>query len=182
MVGEKAKRHIYDLVYIALFTSLIAVCSWISLPLVIPFTLQTFAVFATVALLGGKRGTAAVVCYLLLGICGVPVFAKFNSGPAALLGATGGYLMGFLLIALIMWGCEKIFGKKTSVLVISMLSGHVACYIFGSVWYSLVYMRNTGTGGFAAAMLQCVLPFVVPDVAKMFLALLVQKRLGKYIK
>lgn len=182
MTNEKTKKRITDLVYIALFTSLIAVCSWISVPFVIPFTLQTFAVFVTVALLGGKRGTVTVVCYLLLGLCGVPVFSRFNSGPAALFGATGGYLMGFVAIALIMWAFEKFFGKKTFVLALSMLAGLGACYIFGSLWYTLVYMKSAGGSGFVIALTQCVLPFILPDVAKLALALVIQKRLGKYVK
>lgn len=182
MVNEKNKRKIYDLVYIALFTALIAVCSWITVPFVIPFTLQTFAVFTTVALLGGKRGTVSVVCYILLGLVGLPVFSNFNSGVSAIFGATGGYIMGFVLMALIMWGCEKLFGEKTSVLVISMFAGLIVCYLFGSVWYAFVYMHSTGTAGFVGAIMQCVLPFIIPDTIKILLALLVKKRLGKHIK
>lgn len=182
MLNEKMKQKIYDLVYIALFTSLIVVCSWITVPLVIPFTLQTFAIFTTIALLGGKRGTISVICYILLGLCGLPVFSKFNSGASALFGATGGYIMGFVLMALIMWGCEKLFGKKTSALVVSMFLGLAVCYLFGSVWYMFVYMDSTGAAGFVAALLQCVVPFIVPDVLKIVLSVLIKKRLGKYIK
>lgn len=182
MINEKAKRKIFDIVYISLFTALIAVCSWITVPSVIPFTLQTFAIFTTVAMLGGKRGTLSVVCYILLGLCGVPVFANFNSGASALFGPTGGYIMGFILMALIMWGCEKFIGKKTSVLVISMFLGLIVCYLFGSLWYMFVFMNSTGASGFVAAMIKCVLPFIIPDTVKILLALLVKKRLGKYIK
>lgn len=71
-----------DMAYIALFAVLMAVCSWISIPAVVPFTLQTFGVFVAVSVLGGKRGTLAVVLYLLMGIVGLPVFAGFSGGWA----------------------------------------------------------------------------------------------------
>ena len=182
MLNSKTKRKIYDLVYIALFTSLISVCAWITVPFSIPFTMQTFAVFVTVAMLGGKRGTIAVGCYIMLGLFGLPVFSGFNGGVSALFGATGGYIIGFILIALVMWACEKLFGKKTTVLAVSMTLGIAACYLFGSVWYTFVYMHKTGAAGFLAALLTCVVPYIIPDVVKIFLALLVKKRLGKYIK
>ena len=74
--GEK--RKIYDMAYIAVFTVIIAICSWISIPTLVPFTLQTFAVFLSVAILGGKRGTLSIIIYVLLGAIGVPVFAGFS--------------------------------------------------------------------------------------------------------
>ena len=73
-----ARNKTLDMVYIALFAVLIAVCSWISIPTTVPFTLQTFGVFVTVGVLGGKRGSLAVLIYLLLGAIGVPVFAGFT--------------------------------------------------------------------------------------------------------
>lgn len=88
--------------YIALFAVLMAVCSWISIPAVVPFTLQTFGVFVAVSVLGGKRGTLAVVLYLLMGVVGLPVFAGFSGGLGVLLGSTGGYIVGFVFTALTM--------------------------------------------------------------------------------
>lgn len=87
----------YDLVYIAVFAVVMAVCSWISIPAQVPFTLQTFGVFMAVGVLGGKRGTLAVLVYVLLGAVGVPVFAGFSGGIGALLGNAGGYIIGFIL-------------------------------------------------------------------------------------
>ena len=89
------KLRTYDMVLIAMFAVLMAVCSWISIPMEVPFTLQTFGLFLTVGVLGGKRGTFAVLIYILLGAIGVPVFAGFNSGIGVLLGTTGGYIVGF---------------------------------------------------------------------------------------
>ena len=120
MAGSGTKKlRIVDMAYIALFAALMAVCSWISIPATVPFTLQTFAIFAALGLLGGKRGTVAVAVYLLLGAIGVPVFAGFQGGIGALLGTTGGYLLGFLLSALIVWGMEARFGSKTGVFLLS---------------------------------------------------------------
>ena len=92
-----------DMVYIAVFAVLIAICSWISIPTTVPFTLQTFAVFLAVGVLGGKRGSLSVLIYILLGAVGIPVFAGFSGGFGVLLGQTGGYIVGFLFSALLMY-------------------------------------------------------------------------------
>ena len=100
-----------DLVYTALCAALIAVCSWISVPAAVPFTLQTFAVFAALNLLGGKRGTTAVLVYILLGAVGLPVFSGFKGGPGVLLGTTGGYIIGFLFTGLLFIFAERLFAQ-----------------------------------------------------------------------
>ena len=69
------KWRTVDMVYIALFAVMIAVCSWISVPATVPFTMQTFGVFLAGATLGGKRGTLSVLVWLLLGAVGMPVFS-----------------------------------------------------------------------------------------------------------
>ena len=171
-----------DIVYIAICAVLIAVCSWISIPAAVPFTLQTFGVFVTVGLLGGKRGSLAVLIYLLLGAVGIPVFAGFSGGIGALIGSTGGYLIGFLFSALIMWGMEKLLGKKTWVLACSMVLGLFACYVFGTIWFMIVYARTSGEIGLMTALGWCVFPFIIPDVVKIALAMLISKRLAKVIR
>ena len=72
-----------DIVYIGIFAVLIAICSWISIPTTVPFTLQTFGVFMAVSILGGMRGTLAVLVYILLGAVGMPVFAGFTGGAGS---------------------------------------------------------------------------------------------------
>ena len=84
-----------DLCFCAIGAALIAVCAWISIPAEVPFTLQTFAIFAVCGLLGGRRGTVSVLVYLLLGAVGAPVFAGFRGGFASLLGTTGGSTLSF---------------------------------------------------------------------------------------
>lgn len=166
------------MVRIALFAVIIAICSWLSIPAAVPFTLQTFGVFFTVAVLGGKRGSLAVLLYLLMGIVGIPVFSGFSGGIGKLLGATGGYIIGFLLSALVMWGMEKLLGKKQWVLALSMLAGLIVCYTFGTVWFIIVYARNSGPIGLWTALGWCVFPYIIPDMIKIILALILSKKVS----
>ena len=101
-----------QIVFIGLFAALIAVCSQIQIPGPVPFTLQTFAVFLAAGLLGGKRGSIAVLIYILLGAIGLPVFAGFKGGIGALLGTTGGYILGFILSMLVFILFELLFKEK----------------------------------------------------------------------
>ncbi len=172
----------YDMVYIAVFTVLIAVCSWISIPAAVPFTLQTFAIFLAVTVLGGKRGTLAVVVYILLGITGIPVFAGFTGGVHILAGNTGGYIIGFIFSALVMWAMEAMLGKKLWVQALSMIIGLALCYAFGTIWFMVVYTRNAGAVGLVTVLGWCVIPFVIPDLIKVALALAMGKRLKAAIK
>ena len=171
-----------DIAYIALFAVLMAVCSWISIPAVVPFTLQTFGVFVAVSVLGGKRGTLAVVLYLLMGIVGLPVFAGFSGGLGVLLGSTGGYIIGFVFTALVMWLIERLLGTKTWVLALSMLLGLAVCYAFGTAWFLVVYTKNTGAIGLWTALGKCVFPYILPDCLKIALALAIRKRLAAAIR
>lgn len=176
------KTTTYDLVYIGMFAVLIAICSWISIPSAIPFTLQTFGVFVSVGILGGKRGTTAVLIYILLGIIGIPVFAGFTGGIGIPMGSTGGYIVGFLFSALIMWGMEKLFGKSKFVLCISMVAGLIACYAVGTLWFMVVYARTTGAIGLGTVLGWCVIPFIIPDLIKIALAMLLTGIVRKVIK
>ena len=123
------KTKTYDLAYIAIFAVLIAICSWISIPMTVPFTLQTFGVFMAVGVLGGKRGSLAVLVYILLGAIGVPVFAGFSGGLGILLNNTGGYIIGFLFSALVMWAMESLWGKKPVIQILSMVVGRSDCLL-----------------------------------------------------
>lgn len=171
-----------DMAYIALFAVMIAICSWLSIPATVPFTLQTFGVFLAVGVLGGKRGTLSVLVYLLLGAIGIPVFAGFQGGIGCILGSTGGYIIGFLFSALVMWAMEKLLGKKKWVLALSMLFGLIVCYAFGTVWFMQVYARSTGEIGLLTALGWCVFPYIIPDVVKIILALALCKRLAAAIQ
>ena len=179
--AEKNFRTI-DLAYIALGAVLIAVCSWISIPTTVPFTMQTFAIFFVLSILGGKRGTAAILIYVLLGAVGVPVFANFTSGIGILLGNTGGYILGFLFIGLIYWLMVHFLGKKLWVEILAMVLGLAVCYAFGTAWFLLVYTRANGAVGLAMVLAWCVIPFILPDLVKLGLALTLSQRLAPVLK
>lgn len=186
-----------DMILIGLFAALIAVCAQIQIPAAVPFTLQTFAIFLAVGLLGGKRGTVSVVIYILLGMVGLPVFAGFKGGIAALLGTTGGYIIGFIFSALFMWAMEKpvssLFGKETGAdskknifrkmagPAISMILGLIVCYIFGTAWFVIVYTNTKEPIGILTALGWCVFPFIIPDLIKIALALVMTLRLRKFV-
>ena len=170
-----------DLVYVALCAVLMAVCSWINIPSAIPFTLQTFAIFCTLGLIGGKRGTASILVYLLLGALGLPVFAGFSGGVGILFGITGGYLLGFILMGLVYWLGERLGKRKRIVEIGSMVLGLVLCYAFGTAWFMFVYARQSGAVTLATALAWCVIPFIVPDLVKMALAVLLSQKLRKVL-
>lgn len=166
-----------DIALIGLCTAMMAICSWISIPATVPFTLQTFGVFLAVGLLGGKRGTIAIAVYLLLGAVGAPVFSGFAGGLGYMMGPTGGYIIGFLFSALVMWAAESIFGKSRKVLILSMIAGLIVCYAFGTIWFVIVYTKNTEAVSLGAALGWCVIPYIIPDALKILLASLLTRRL-----
>lgn len=177
--GSRLKTS--DLALIALFVAVMAVCSWISIPATVPFTLQTFGVFLTTGLLGGKRGTIAIIVYLLLGAIGAPVFSGFTGGPGHLFGVTGGYIIGFIFIALLMWLAERLFGRSVPVLIVSMIAGLIVCYAFGTAWFMNLYTKNTGEIGLMTALGWCVFPYIIPDACKILLATVLTRRLRPFV-
>ncbi len=183
---EKTKRRVnqtlLDLMYTAMFTALITVCSQICVPTPVPFTLQTLAIFIAGGLLGWKRGTLSVAVYILLGIVGVPVFAEFSGGFRVLLGMTGGYIIGFLFTAFAVGlMCDKL-GRKLWVLIVAMSIGLLGCYAFGTVWFMIVYTRQVEPIGIAAALMTCVVPYLLFDAVKIAAAAVLVNRLDKIIK
>jgi len=170
-----------SITYIALAVSLIAICSWIIIPTTVPFTMQTFAVFAVLALLGGKLGTLAISSYLVIGFAGLPVFSGFSGGVGKLLGSTGGYLIGFLFMGLIYWLITHFLGSKPWAMVLAMTLGLLALYLFGTAWFMTVYTSSKGPVGLMTVLGWCVFPFVVPDLVKLSLALLLVRRLRPHL-
>ncbi|MBR5095146.1 MAG: biotin transporter BioY [Oscillospiraceae bacterium] len=170
-----------DLCYAALGVALLTVCSWLSLPALlpsgVPFTLQTFAVCLLAALYGWRLGSWTVAVYLLLGAAGVPVFSGFRGGLGALLGVTGGYLAGFLLTALTVGLAADRLSRRLPVLLGAMALGLALCYAFGTAWSVLLYARDTGPISVGAALSWCVLPYLLPDAVKIVLAALLCGRL-----
>lgn len=175
------RQKVINISYISVCVALMAICSWISIPTAVPFTLQTFAVFLTVGLIGGKRGTMAVLIYILLGAIGIPVFPGFVCGIHIILGYTGGYIIGFLFSGLIMWAMETLLGKKMWVLGLSMFLGLIACYAAGTIWFMVFYTRTEGAIALSTVLGWCVIPFILPDLIKIALALTLSKQLRRVI-
>lgn len=179
---QTKKMKTLDMVYIALFACLMAICSWISIPGEVPFTLQTMGVFLAIGLLGGKRGTLAVLVYILMGVVGLPVFSGFSGGIGKLVGVTGGYIVGFLASALVMWAMEALLGKKKWALVLSMVIGLLVCYAFGTAWFMVLYTSSKGAITLGAVLGMCVIPYIIPDVIKIAVALLLTNILKRFVK
>ena len=179
----RKKFNTIDMVYVGIFAAIIAVCSWISVPLTIPVTLQTMAVCITAGLLGTKRGVLTVFIYMLIGFVGVPVFSNFSAGVGQLMGPTGGYLIGFIFTALIIGAFTELLGDKIWVYVLSMVLGIVVLYAFGTAWYIIVYNRaNADVVTISGALSMCVVPFIIPDLIKIALATFFCRALKKHIK
>ncbi len=165
--GNDMKRKIAtkDLVLTALFAALTAVLAQIQLPIgPVPFNLAVFGAFLAGMLLEPAWAAASMGVYMLLGAVGIPVFAGFMGGPAVLLGKTGGYVIGYIFIALATALAVKRSGKLP-VIGAAMLAGLLVCYGFGTAWF----MAVTGAD-LVSALGWCVLPFIVPDVCKGVLA------------
>lgn len=175
-----------ELCRIALFAAIIAVCAWISVPIgEIPVTMQTMGICFAGAFLGCKRGTAAVAVYILLGLCGVPVFAGFTGGAAKLLLPTGGYIVGFLFTGFIVGLAADLCKVKndwarTGILAAAMVLGVAVCYAFGTAWFVALYHRAGKAMTVAGALSMCVIPYLLPDLVKIVVASLLVSRLKKY--
>lgn len=164
----------------ALFAALLALCAWISIPVAdVAFTLQTLGVALVLWLLGGKRGTLSILVYLLLGAAGCPVFSGFQGGIGALLGATGGYIMGFLLWGLAYWLLTARFPGGHKISLTAMVLGLLLCYGFGTVWFSCAYLQ--GSAGLGFVLLKCVIPYLLPDGIKLTAAWFLAKRLRRFV-
>ena len=168
----QARKRIEMITQTSFFIALIAVCAWITVPLPhgVPVTMQTFAVFFVAALLSPKQSAIVIAGYIMLGAIGVPVFSYFGSGVAQLLGKTGGYITGFLFAAPLSAFLRKVFGNKHFGAILAMIIGLMVCYIFGCLWFWWVYKNNIGAVGLGQVALWTILPYIIPDIIKITLA------------
>ena len=160
-----------EITLVGLMTAIICIAGPLSLPLPfspVPISLATLAIYFSVYLLGMKCGTISCCVYLLLGFVGLPVFSAFTSGPAKLLGPTGGYLIGYVMMALIIGYCVDRWNGGLAASLAGMFAGTAVMYFLGTVW--LAYQANMSFGtAFAAG----VLPFIMGDIVKIVLSLIV---------
>lgn len=166
-----------DIATVALCSALMCVCSLIQIPSAIPFTLQTFAVFFVSITFGLKKALISTVIYILLGAVGLPVFSGFQGGIGVLTGATGGFILSFIPAAVTISLISHKAGKSFLASSLSCIPGLLLCYASGIIWYSFIF----GGGSIKSAFFVCVLPFIVPDILKILLAVTVSKRIQPLI-
>lgn len=181
---DNTRTNLRYFILAALFAALTAVCSWISVPLPftpVPINLATLAVFMAGGLLGSKYGLLAECVYVLCGGFGLPVFAGFRGGPSVLVGATGGFIVGYLVCALVVGLLvERVYHTELSqtrriiYTVLSLTAGLFCCYALGMAWF----MFLTGSG-LLAGLMGCVVPFLIGDGLKIALATALIDRLRK---
>ena len=170
-----------EITLIGLMTALLCIAGPISLPLPfspVPVTLSFLAIYFAIYLLGMRRSVICCVVYLLLGFVGLPVFSGFSSGLAKLVGPTGGYLAGYIFMALIGGYFVDKWNGRVVWSFIGMSLGTAVCYALGTLWLACyMYQKSAGGQNFGsalgAAFAAGVLPFVAGDLAKMAVSILI---------
>ena len=172
---DNQKIKTKQMVLIALMTAVTCVLGPLSIPLPfspVPISLTNFAIFLASFVLGMKNGTISFIIYLLLGAVGVPVFSSFRGGLQVLAGPTGGYLIGFIFLALIMGFALDHFDRKLVPTIIGMIIGMVVCYAFGTVWLAKLLSLS-----FKEGLMMGVIPYLPGDAAKIIIAAIVGPKL-----
>jgi biotin transport system substrate-specific component len=169
------KTYTYKMILCALFAALTAILSQIAIPIgPVPINLATFVVFCAAALLGSKLGALSLIIWALLGIVGTPVFSMYRSGLGALMGPTGGYIIGYIPAAFITGLLIEKLNKENKIFIypVAMLTGMLTYFILGTAWF----MYSTSTGLWDALMI-CVIPFLPGEFIKILAATLISKRI-----
>ena len=172
---DNQKIRTKQMVLIALMTEVTCVLGPLSIPLPfspVPISLTNFAIFLAIFVLGMKSGTISFIIYLLLGAVGVPVFSSFRGGFQVLAGPTGGYLIGFIFLALIMGFALEHFDRKLVPTIIGMIIGMAVCYAFGTVWLAKLLSLS-----FKEGLMMGVIPYLPGDAAKIIIAAIVGPKL-----
>ncbi|MBQ3466458.1 MAG: biotin transporter BioY [Firmicutes bacterium] len=174
MTSSGTTSKAFSITSIALMAAVLCILGPLTIPVgPVPITLVPLAIFLSVYILGTKRGTIAVILYLLIGAVGVPVFSGFAGGFGKIAGPTGGYLLGYIFAALIAGWFIHRFNDNVVIQFLGMLLGLIVLYAFGTAWLSISAGMDI-----KAAIAAGVLPFVVFDIAKIIIAIL----LGRTIK
>lgn len=140
----------------------------------VPISLGFLGIYFVTSVLGMRLGTASVLIYILIGLAGIPVFTGFTAGPGKLLGPTGGYIIGYIFMALICGFFVDKFSRSLPLYFLGMILATVVCYFFGTLW--LAYqMQYT----FFQALMAGVIPFIPADLVKLIIARIVGFQLRK---
>lgn len=179
-VSNMSQGNTKALALTGVMAAVICIMGPLSIPLPfspVPISLTNLAVYFSVYVLGMKKGSISYVIYLLLGLVGLPVFSSFTGGPGKLLGPTGGYLIGFLFMAVI---CGLFIDKwpdKRYMGFLGMVIGSMVYYFFGGAW-----LAHQAGLSFYAALAAGVVPFIPGDIAKMIIAMLIGPEIAKRLK
>ncbi len=178
-VRETKKVNTKTLALIGVMTAVICIMGPLSIQLPVspvPISLGTLAIYFVIYVLGMKKGVISCCIYLLIGFIGIPVFTAFTSGPAKLLGPTGGYLVGYIFMALI---CGFVVDRTRNIVLcfLGMLFGTAVLYFFGTVW--LAYQAGMT---FMEALAAGVLPFMLGDLAKIVVAMIAGEQIKKQLR
>ncbi|MEG1310539.1 MAG: biotin transporter BioY [Romboutsia sp.] len=172
-----------EIIICGLFAAITSILSQISIPLpftTVPLTMQVFAVAISGIILGAKKGFISQTIYILMGAIGIPVFAEMTAGIGIVIGPTGGFILGFPLMSLIIGYFTEKF-KKNTYIGIGMLLGLIIDYIIGTIMFSFITKVT-----FIQGIIVCVVPFILADLIKLslaiFLGISISKRINKGIK
>lgn len=158
----KTRGAVYPLAMTAVMAAVMAVVSPFSVSVgPIPLSFCTLAIYLDAYLLGRKRGTVAVLVYILLGLVGMPVFSGFGAGLGKVAGPTGGYIVGYLPLALLAGAAVEKFPKNRLLQITGMVLGTAVLYTLGTAWYCV----QSGTAP-VPALSGCVFPFLPGDALK----------------
>ena len=181
-MNEKKIFDLKSMVLMALFAALTCVLAPLSIPIgPVPISFTNLVIYFSLYVLGWQRATITYLVYLLLGLVGLPVFSGFAGGIGKLAGPTGGYLIGFIFMAIISGLFVKM--KKDEVIlsrvlgIAGMILGTLVAYAFGTAWFCY----STGTG-LSAALALCVIPFIPGDLVKIIVAAVVAPTVAKQIR
>lgn len=164
----KERNKVYPLAMTAVMTAVTCVLAPMAIPIgPVPISFTNLAIYISLYTLGWKRGTLSYLVYVLIGAVGVPVFSGFSGGLGKLFGPTGGYIIGFIPMA-VLAGLVIDKYRNRGVQMAAMIVGTAVCYAFGTAWFCVV-MDST----VSAALAMCVFPFIPGDLAKMVIAMLV---------
>ena len=165
------------MIFCALFAAILCVLAPLSIPLgPIPLSLATFVIYMAASVLGWKLGGVTVILYITIGAIGLPVFSGFAGGFQKLAGVTGGYIIGYIPCALATGFVIEKSGERLWSYPLGMAIGTILLYTLGTVWFSV----QTGNG-IAAALLICVVPFLIGDSLKIVAATIVAPQVRKLV-
>lgn len=175
---EETVPAVQQLCFIALMAGVMCLLGPLSIPIgPVPISVMTLLIYLSVYILGMKMGTISCVIYLMLGFVGLPVFAGYTGGAGKLLGPTGGYLVGYIFLALVSGFLMEKMAYRRIWCLLATIAGTAVLYVFGTAWFVVLMDCSIGY-----ALSMCVVPFLIGDLAKIVLAELVGQEVRRRLR